>query len=421
MKIIIAGGGLSGLGLAALLGDKYEVVVFERDSGIDSRFQGYSIAVREDAICKGITSLKRMKVWDDCVNVWGSPLSHFTFASPDGAPIKREVAAEKGKTVLRIQRGELRKALLQQCENLPNVTIRWSSKVTAYSQTADTVTATLSDGTTEQADLLVAADGSASIVRNQMKGDQLVNTSIIGFMGMCNKQVDHELLRKGFSIAVGEGVMCLCTEFRFEGQWVNMFLIVMRVTQQEYNSKGWRGKQPGQQQMKDELLSWVKQKRLGGPVSCLIEQSAAEDIYLWHCADRDPISNWREGRVVLVGDAAHPTTPFAGAGANNALEDSLVLFEELTREGQQVDEAIDQYMARRVGPANHMVSLARSNGERLVSTGKWELLWARWFPSLSTLPNIVPFLDRNTPRKIRASLLSYSFAIGATVAALCSC
>jgi 2-polyprenyl-6-methoxyphenol hydroxylase-like FAD-dependent oxidoreductase len=59
---------------------------------------------------------------------------------------------------------------------------------------------------------------------------------------------------------------------------------------------------------------------------------------------------WHRGRVLLIGDAAHATTPHLGQGAGMAIEDAIVLSEELTREqsaSSSVEQQLQRFMARR--------------------------------------------------------------------------
>ncbi|MNQ78517.1 3-hydroxybenzoate 6-hydroxylase 1 [compost metagenome] len=56
--------------------------------------------------------------------------------------------------------------------------------------------------------------------------------------------------------------------------------------------------------------------------------------------------SWYRGRVLLIGDAAHATTPHLGQGAGMAIEDAIVLSEELTRDGS-VEQQLQRFMARR--------------------------------------------------------------------------
>jgi 2-polyprenyl-6-methoxyphenol hydroxylase-like FAD-dependent oxidoreductase len=60
-----------------------------------------------------------------------------------------------------------------------------------------------------------------------------------------------------------------------------------------------------------------------------------------------PKDQWVNGRVVLIGDAAHATTPHLASGAGLAVEDALVLGEELTRSGRSVDDSLAAFVERR--------------------------------------------------------------------------
>jgi 2-polyprenyl-6-methoxyphenol hydroxylase-like FAD-dependent oxidoreductase len=81
------------------------------------------------------------------------------------------------------------------------------------------------------------------------------------------------------------------------------------------------------------------------PISRLIESTNSEHLLRNDIHDIAPFSPWSSGRVVLLGDAAHPTTPNLGQGACMAIESAVALAEELG--GNEVDEAIRRYEMRR--------------------------------------------------------------------------
>ncbi|HEX5690169.1 MAG TPA: FAD-dependent monooxygenase, partial [Roseiflexaceae bacterium] len=86
------------------------------------------------------------------------------------------------------------------------------------------------------------------------------------------------------------------------------------------------------------------------------------DIY-----DREPLEHWSDGRVTLLGDAAHPMTPNLGQGACQALEDAVVLADALQQIGD-VGAALRQYEARRIGRTSMLVRQARQVG----AVGQWQ-------------------------------------------------
>ena len=69
-------------------------------------------------------------------------------------------------------------------------------------------------------------------------------------------------------------------------------------------------------------------------------------LFKWGLRDREPLPTWTQGRVAMLGDAAHPMLPFLGQGACMALEDALVLGRAFAAAGT-VDEALARYEAAR--------------------------------------------------------------------------
>ncbi len=109
------------------------------------------------------------------------------------------------------------------------------------------------------------------------------------------------------------------------------------------------------------------------PIEALIDASDESDVLRNDIYDRDPLARWTEGRVTLLGDAAHPMTPNLGQGACQAIEDALVLAVSLatplatpgTR--RSIDAALRGYDARRIPRTSRIVGLSR----RLGSMAQW--------------------------------------------------
>ncbi|MEU8382916.1 FAD-dependent monooxygenase [Streptosporangium sp. NPDC048865] len=99
------------------------------------------------------------------------------------------------------------------------------------------------------------------------------------------------------------------------------------------------------------------------PVPGLIAATGADDVTPVHVFDRPPLRRWSHGPVTLLGDAAHPMTFNLGQGAGQAIEDALVLADELGDGGGDVQRALAAYEARRVGRTTRMVRRSRANGE----------------------------------------------------------
>jgi salicylate hydroxylase len=98
----------------------------------------------------------------------------------------------------------------------------------------------------------------------------------------------------------------------------------------------------------------------------------------WRMYDRDPISNWVQGRVALTGDAAHPPLPYLAQGAVMAIEDAWVLAEhvgaQLSQDRLDWDAALAAYNAVRPQHCERVLTTARAWGELWHHTGE-KRLW----------------------------------------------
>lgn len=103
------------------------------------------------------------------------------------------------------------------------------------------------------------------------------------------------------------------------------------------------------------------------PVEALIETATAPVILRNDIYDRPVLGRWGEGRVTLLGDAAHPMTPNLGQGACQALEDAVVLARTLL-EGGEPAAALRAYEAQRIPRANRIVVQSR----RIGTFAQWE-------------------------------------------------
>ena len=99
----------------------------------------------------------------------------------------------------------------------------------------------------------------------------------------------------------------------------------------------------------------------------LLEATPEEAILRNDILHRIPVQKWGEGRVTLLGDAAHPMTPNLGQGAGQAIEDAVVLAECLRGE-PGISAALRRYEARRIPRANGFVL----GSLRLGRLAQWE-------------------------------------------------
>ncbi|MBV6624818.1 MAG: FAD-dependent monooxygenase [Rivularia sp. (in: Bacteria)] len=105
----------------------------------------------------------------------------------------------------------------------------------------------------------------------------------------------------------------------------------------------------------DKIADW------GKPLRSLVEETPSERILEGGICDRLPIDSWSKGRVVLLGDAAHPMAPAAGQGANSSFEDAWVLADCLSN-ASSISEAFANYEQRRI-PRLKIIQTRSAKGE----------------------------------------------------------
>src|SRR5262249_33246111 len=116
-----------------------------------------------------------------------------------------------------------------------------------------------------------------------------------------------------------------------------------------------------------EVGDWVE------PIPELIRLTPDQDTTTKDLADRDPLASARQGRVVLIGDAAHPMTPHRGQGGNSAMVDGMKLAESLANAQGNIDGALaafDQEMLARTRP---LVLASRNATASYHATGAWAI------------------------------------------------
>lgn len=301
MKILILGGGIGGLTTAlALSRAGHDVRVFESAGAWQPLGAGIVLAANAMRVYEslGLTSALLRQ---------GNALARFTICDQSGRALMTmdsgTVHERFGLThQLAIHRAELHQILLQE---LPESRVFLNRKGVSCKQTADSAEVTFSDGTKETADLLVVADGIHSAIRQQ-----LVPGSAPRYAGytcwravMKGSVYDSSHATETWGRAGRIGIVPL-TDRR-----LYVFLCVNAA----------RENPP---LLEDVLAAFASYH---SPVSDVIRQMARSSFIQGPIQDIRPLSRWVFGRVVLLGDAAHATTPNLGQGACQAIEDAYAL------------------------------------------------------------------------------------------------
>jgi salicylate hydroxylase len=255
-----------------------------------------------------------------------------------------------GVPLYHIHRADLHAALVAALRAIAPGCIETGRTLQALAQSSGGVTATFVDGSSVTADWLVGADGIHATTRAALFGrDQPNFTGYVAWRGLIpGPLVPAELLDPPLCMTVGPRRMLMRYPLR-RGALVNYVAIARRSAWME---EGWSVRATV-----GEVLAEFDD--FEPRVLRLLEQTPADRVFKWGLFDRDPLPSWSVGRVMLLGDAAHPMPPFTGQGAVMAIEDGVVLGRAAAA-ARDPHDAIARFETARQGRVNHVLQMSRS-------------------------------------------------------------
>lgn len=334
--LAIIGGGIGGVALAvACLHRGIPFTLYERDSNFDARSQGYGLTLQQASkaiqglglfsLEKGVISTRHVvhTTKGNVIGEWGTRKW-----------IDSDTKTSSKRTNVHIARQSLRLALLEQLGG--HEAVQWGHKLVDLKECKNEGVNLrfLVDGEmkSSKADLVVGADGIRSSVRSLMIGEDNTPLRYLGcivILGICPlealEDLNSPLLDSAtvFQTANGNERIYIMPYMSDSVMWQLSFPMSEKEAK-ELSSQGAKA-------LKKEAC---RRTQWHNPIPQILAATQETQVSGYPVYDRELLESEfleKAGQVTLIGDAAHPMSPFKGQGANQALLDALALARGISR------------------------------------------------------------------------------------------
>lgn len=387
LKVAIVGAGIGGMTAAGALHRMgHEVVVLERAPELGEVGAGLQLGPN------AVKVIEALGLDEEITRTAAEPVDMVSIKWDDATlryrdPLKAITRERYGARYLMAHRADLH-ALL--CSVVPDSAITLGWACTGVRQSEGAAEAVATDGSAVEADVVIGADGIHSAVRTALFGPMPARfTNQICWRAQVHVDDMPRRVGPGGSVSlrpedyvgwIGPTGHVLFYEIR-PGQVLNIF--AGRVSE-EWAEESW-AVPSSREEMIEAYAGWNE--------AMLEVFTRVDHVYRWGIYDRDPLSRWTEGRISLLGDAAHPMMPTLAQGAAMSMEDGFALARWL--------DAM---------PADPRAALAAYEAERLPRTGRVQLQARQQFENNRKTPTPPPISrdwifehDATRPRKPRAA------------------
>jgi 6-hydroxynicotinate 3-monooxygenase len=336
LNIAIVGAGIGGLATAAALRHfGIDATVYEQADAFARVGAGIQQSPNAVKVHRGLGIEERLR---DVGFAPSSSLNRDAFSGKvtNDHPLGHEVEERYGAPYLTLHRGDLHAAL---AAIVPADCVRLGKKLSAIDAREVRAQLSFTDGTEVEADAVIGADGVHSLIRDYVAGPTAPRfTGRLAyrttFPASLLRNLDIGTARTKwwgrdrhiviYNITAARDEIYFTTRQPEQADWM---------TRESWSTKG------DLAEMRSAFMTFHSD------VQAVL--AAAPEVHKWGIYERDPLPSWRKGRVVLLGDACHPMTPYMASGAAMALEDAVVLARCLDDARGDVDTAFAIYEAIR--------------------------------------------------------------------------
>lgn len=333
--IIIAGGGIGGLAAAAGLARKgIKSIVVEQAAALGEIGAGIQIGPNAfhsfDYLGVG-NEMRNVAVYVDALRLMDAKTGDDITSIPLGDAFR----ARMGNPYAVVHRADLHQVLLRYCEQSSYVEIYTDHRVEGYDQDGKSVTLRIAGREPLSGRALIAAEGLNSPTRAQMlnEGPPVISGHTTYRSVIPTAQMPEDL--RWNAATLWAGPKCHIVHYPLKGGEVYNLVVTYHRDAKEAIA--------GRPVSRDEVR--VGFEHIAPRARKIIEHGT--DWKLWVLCDREPVSNWRDGRVVLLGDSAHPMLQYFAQGACMAMEDAVCLA-HCMEQHQDVETALETYQQKRL-------------------------------------------------------------------------
>jgi 2-polyprenyl-6-methoxyphenol hydroxylase-like FAD-dependent oxidoreductase len=372
LSIAIVGAGMGGLAAAATLRQVgIDVQVYEQAQRFARIGAGIQMLPNSSRVLRGIGVEAKLR------KTAFEPYSHLNRVWDTGE-VKRELPMPEslfGAPFLCMHRADLHEALYSV---LPPEIVHLNKKLVGLDQADGQVTLSFADGTKAQADAVIGADGVHSLVREIIVGpDDPIHKGRIAYRAIFDSALmsgeiapsrtkwwgpDRHIVI--YYTKADRSELYFVTSVPEPGDWI---------TKESWSAKG---------DVKELRAAYE-----GFHPEVQMVLNACPDCHKWAILEREPLPTWSQGRVVLLGDACHPMTPYMAQGAATSIEDAAVLARCLEAvECDDVERAFRMYEATRKPRTSRIQAISSAN--TWMSGGNEDTSWLYGYDAFN-----VPLVD----------------------------
>jgi 2-polyprenyl-6-methoxyphenol hydroxylase-like FAD-dependent oxidoreductase len=344
LNIGIIGGGIGGITTAvALRRFGHRVTVYERAAALNEAGAGMMLWANAMRVFLELGLAEKIRPF-------GGEMNRFLVRSSNGKVLMNIATGDFEVPSLCIRRADLLSILVNE---VPRDIIKLSRTLKNIRQIDDKVIVEFENGEIHEHDAVIGADGIGSVVRQQIFDD-------------CQPIYRGYKIWRGIATYFGDAV----ADGESSETWgIGQRFGILNMGKGRFTwyatANNPRNHVDSPDGRKAELLNLFAAWH--NPIKHLISNTADELIMKNSASDLPQLKRWANGRIALLGDAAHPITPNLGQGGGMAIEDALVLAKCLQPE-TSIESALKLYESRRITRAKRIEQRSRLMGK----IGQWQ-------------------------------------------------